>query len=82
LAIREYERRKIALSTALSCGMTNVINLRMARKHAARDEAAHSAAESRLSHGISKTERNHTAADRESSRRLLDQHRIDAGDRR
>jgi hypothetical protein len=54
----------------------------MARKRAARAKAARSAAQNRLAHGASKVERKRTAADRESTKRTLDQHRIDTGDRR
>jgi len=66
----------------MSCIMTQIVNLRIARKRAARDQAARSAAKNRFAHGISEAERNRLAAARESSARLLDRHKIDAGDRR
>jgi hypothetical protein len=62
--------------------MTEIVNLRMARKRAAREKAARSAAENRLAHGASKLDRKRTTADRDSNRRILDQHRIESGDRR
>ena len=62
--------------------MAEVVNLRMARKRAARDKAAADAAANRLAHGASKTERAQSKTDEEKSRRTLDQHRIETGDRR
>jgi len=62
--------------------MAEVVNLRVARKRAARDKAAADAAANRLVHGTSKTERTQSKADREKSRRTLDLHRIETGDRR
>jgi hypothetical protein len=62
--------------------MTEIVNLRMARKRAAREKAARGAAENRLAHGASKVERKRTAADRDSIRRILDRHKIESGDRR
>ena len=64
-----------------SCGMTKIVNLRLARKRAARERAARDAAEKRLAYGVSKVERNRVAADRASTGRILDQHRIETGDR-
>ena len=62
--------------------MADIVNLRMARKRAARDNAERMAAEQRLAHGVSKSERNKAAADRDKARQILDQHQIDTGDRR
>ena len=62
--------------------MTEVINLRKARKRAAHDKANRSAAESRLAHGVSKMERTRIAADKESSQRMLNQHKRNTGDSR
>ena len=62
--------------------MTEVVNLRMARKRAARDEAGRNGAENRLAHGVSKMERKRMATDQESSQRMLDQHKLETGDRR
>jgi DNA-binding helix-hairpin-helix protein with protein kinase domain len=63
-------------------GMAEIVNLRIARKHAARSKAEDHAAEQRLAHGASKSERDHAAADQEKARHTLDQHRIETGDRR
>jgi len=62
--------------------MAEVVNLRMARKRADRSKAEHHAAEQRVAHGVSKSERNQAAADRDKARLTLDQHRIEPGDRR
>jgi hypothetical protein len=62
--------------------MTEIVNLRMARKRAARSKADSHAAEQRLAHGTPKWQRDHASADRTKARRKLDQHRIDTGDRR
>jgi DNA-binding helix-hairpin-helix protein with protein kinase domain len=62
--------------------MAEIVNLRIARKRATRNKAEHHAAEQRLAHGASKSERDHAAADRDKARQTLDQHRIDTGDRR
>ena len=45
--------------------MAEIVNLRMARKRAARSKAERRAAEQRLAHGVSKSERDHAAADRD-----------------
>jgi DNA-binding helix-hairpin-helix protein with protein kinase domain len=62
--------------------MAEIVNLRIARKRTARNNAERSAAEQRLAHGASKSERKQTAADRDRARQALDQHRIETGDRR
>jgi hypothetical protein len=62
--------------------MTEIVNLRIARKRAARSKAESHAAEQRLTHGTPKRERDHAAADRDRARQKLDQHRIETGDRR
>jgi len=62
--------------------MAEIFNLRIARKRAARIKAERHAAEGRLAHGVSKTERDHAAADHERARQTLDLHRIETGDRR
>ena len=62
--------------------MAEVVNLRMARKRAARSKVESQAAENRHVHGASKSERTRTAADRDQVRKILDQHRIETGDRR
>jgi hypothetical protein len=59
--------------------MTEVVNLRMARKRAARGKAEHSAAENRLAHSITKVDRQRTTADRESREQSLNQHKIETG---
>jgi hypothetical protein len=60
--------------------MGQVFNLRIARKRAARREAADQAAESRLTHGRAKAERSRDAAQSAKARRDLDGHRIDTED--
>jgi hypothetical protein len=62
--------------------MADVVNLRLARKRAARDKAAAQAAANRVSHGTSSADRDQSTIEREKSRRTLDQHRIEPGDRR
>ena len=62
--------------------MAEIVNLRIARKRAVRSNAERHAAEQRLAHGASKSERNQTAADRDKARQTLEQHRIEPGDRR
>jgi hypothetical protein len=59
--------------------MTEVVNLRMARKRAARVKAKRSAAENRLANGITKTDRKRATADRESREQSLNQHKIETG---
>ena len=62
--------------------MTEIVNLRIARKRAARSKAEDRAAEQRLAHGVSKPQRDRAAAERDKARETLDQHRIEPGDRR
>jgi uncharacterized protein DUF4169 len=62
--------------------MTEIVNLRIARKRAERSKAASRAAENRQAHGASKRERSDTAADQDKLRRTLDSHRIEPGDHR
>ena len=62
--------------------MAEIVNLRIARKRAARSKAEDRAAEQRLAHGVSKSERDRAAADLEKARQTLDQHQIETGDRR
>ena len=62
--------------------MAEIVNLRMARKRANRSKADQHAAEQRVAHGASKTERNQAAADLDKARHTLDQHRIEQGDHR
>ena len=62
--------------------MTEVVNLRIARKRAARNKTESRAAERRLAHGAPKWEREQTEADRAKARQTLDQHHIETGDRR
>jgi hypothetical protein len=66
----------------LSFGMTEIVNLRLARKRANRSKAEQHAAEQRVAHGASKSERSQAAADRDTARHTLDQHRIERGDHR
>lgn len=62
--------------------MAQIVNLRQARKRAARDKADALAAEQRTAHGIPKQERQRTEAERIDTARKLDQHRIEPGDRK
>jgi hypothetical protein len=55
--------------------MSEIVNLRRARKAKARATAADKAAENRLRFGASKAERTLTAATEELERRRLDAHR-------
>jgi DNA-binding helix-hairpin-helix protein with protein kinase domain len=65
-----------------SSGMAEIVNLRMARKRAARSKAEQHAAEQRMAHGVSKLEHDKAAADLNKARQTLDQHRIEPGDSR
>ena len=62
--------------------MAEVVNLRTARRRAARQKAEASAAENRIAYGIPKRERARTQAERDQALQRLDQHRIETGDRR
>jgi hypothetical protein len=62
--------------------MAEIVNLRIARTRAPRSTAEGHAAERRLAHGASKSERDRAAADQDKARQTLDQHRIETGDRR
>jgi len=62
--------------------MAEIVNLRIARKRAARGKAETQAAERRRAHGIPKPERDRAAAERSKARKALDQHRIEPGDDR
>jgi hypothetical protein len=61
--------------------MAEIVNLRTARKRAARRKAEAQAAERRIAHGAPKAERDRAAADRDKARQTLDQHRVETGDR-
>jgi hypothetical protein len=62
--------------------MAEIVNLRIARKRAARSQAEAHAAKQRVAHGVAKTDLDRAAADRDKARQTLDQHRIETGDRR
>jgi len=62
--------------------MAEIVNLRLARKRAARNKAEDHAAQQRLAHGISTSERDRATADRDKARQILDQHHMEPGDRR
>ena len=62
--------------------MGTIINLRTARKRAARSRKAEHASEQRIRHGQPKAERLEIEARREKASRDLDQHRIDKGERK
>ena len=60
--------------------MGKVVNLHKARKQAAKQREAERAAANRIRHGRSKAERTLEATRSEQARRLLDAHKVDAGD--
>jgi hypothetical protein len=60
--------------------MTNVINLRTARKRAVRQGEEKRAAENRLTYGLSKQIRKEHEALNEKADRDLEQHRLSKGD--
>jgi hypothetical protein len=62
--------------------MAEIVNLRIVRKRAARGKAEGHAAEQRLAHGVSKPERERATAERDKTSQILDQHRLEPGDRR
>lgn len=62
--------------------MAELINLRAARKRAARQQADRRAEANRLAHGQPKQSRKLDAAQREKAARDLDRHRIEEGDGR
>jgi Domain of unknown function (DUF4169) len=67
------------LVTAELC-MSDIVNLRIARKRAKRRAAETEAASNRLAHGHPKIDRAVEQSRREKARRSLDQHRIETGD--
>jgi hypothetical protein len=60
--------------------MAEIVNLRTARKRAKRQEQAELAAQARVSHGMSKTERALARSMQSKVRRELDEHRIETGE--
>ena len=56
--------------------MSEVVNLRLARKRKARERAEADAAHSRAIHGLAKLEKQAARVERESTRRKLDGHFI------
>lgn len=60
--------------------MSNLVNLRTARKRAKRRQAEQAAASRRLVHGRSKAERALEQSRNDKAQRSLDQHRIETGD--
>ena len=62
--------------------MAEIVNLRTVRKRAAREKAEDRAAEQRLAHGASRTQRAEAKAERDKANQTLDQHRLETGDRR
>ena len=62
--------------------MGEVVNLRRARKQAAKREDAKRAAANRIAHARSKAERTLETARTQKTHRLLDAHKIDPGDTR
>src|SRR5262245_38441435 len=62
--------------------MGEVVNLRIARKRAAREQSDAHAAEKRLQHGRSKEQRQLAKTQKAKAQRDLDQHRINRGEGR
>jgi hypothetical protein len=62
--------------------MAEVVNLRLARKRAARAKAEVAAKENRLAHGASRHERELTQARRDDAESKLDAHRLEPGEPR
>jgi hypothetical protein len=60
--------------------MSDVVNLRTARKRAKRRQAEQAAASSRLAHGRSKAERALEQSRTDKASKDLDRHRIENGD--
>ena len=60
--------------------MGDLVNLRSARKKAARQRDQLQAAANRLAHGRKRAERRRDEIEGDKSRRHLDQHRIETGD--
>jgi len=60
--------------------MADVVNLRMARKHAKRRQAEQEAAQRRLAHGRSKAEKVLQRSQGDKAERELDRHRLERGD--
>jgi Domain of unknown function (DUF4169) len=60
--------------------MGEVVNLRIARKRAARKQSDARAAEKRLQHGLSKDQRTLAKRQKAKAQRELDIHRMDRGD--
>jgi len=62
--------------------MAEIVNLRIARKRAARSKAEGQAAQQRIAHGTPKSERDRANAESDRASRELERHRIETGDRR
>jgi hypothetical protein len=56
--------------------MAEIVNLRLARKRAARDAREKEAAQNRVHFGLSKTERQQGRVEAERDGKRLDQHRL------
>ena len=61
--------------------MTNVVNLRMARKQKARSEKEQVASENRALHGRSKAEKLRDRIEAEKAQSFVEGHRLDGRDR-
>jgi hypothetical protein len=75
-------RTGTTLERLIECGMSDVANLRRARKKAGRQQAERTAAANRLLYGRSKAERDLVAKRDVKARHELDRHRIETGDER
>jgi len=68
------------MSNGMKVRMSNVINLRTARKRAKRQQDDNDAQARRVAFGQPKAERERLRAAETLSRRALDQHRLDNGE--
>jgi hypothetical protein len=60
--------------------MAEIVNLRMARKRVKRQREQERAAQARVSHGVSKTDRAQVESEKQMRLRHLDAHRIETGE--
>ena len=82
LAPKPPDRVSVPRNRLVEYRMGEIVNLRRARKQAARRLAEETAAANRLRHGRSKAERELEAARDAKAGRELDGHRLEPGDER
>lgn len=61
--------------------MSDIVNLRMARKRKARADKERTASENRALHGVPKAERNRSRIESEKAASFVEAHRIERDDR-